>query len=155
MHKVTSASGTNLGSIGRCHLTFRLGDKSCTDTDKFIFLKDLWRNFIVVLNWQSNDKNGCNWNINGHQYVTHNKYLCTSPSSVELKPIIHNPGAFYLKPRSMSVIMVQAPTEFDKQHIYTINSSDDLPLGLIPLAINHEIDHKYPKSMFTHTQHRI
>ena len=39
MHKVMSASGGNLGLIGHCHLTFRLGNKSFTD--KFIVVKYL------------------------------------------------------------------------------------------------------------------
>ena len=42
--------------------------------------------------------------------------------------------------------MVQA-TESDTQHIYTFDTSDDLPLGLILLAVDHKIDHKYPKSL--------
>ena len=31
-------------------------------------------------------------------------------------------------------------TELHTQHIY----SHDLPLGLIPLVVDHKIDHKYP-----------
>ena len=53
----------------------------------------------------------------------------------------------YLKPRNISVIMVKAPTELDTQHIYTLITSDDLPLGLILLADDHKIDHKYSKSL--------
>ena len=41
--------------------------------------------------------------------------------------------------------MVQAPTELDTQHIYTLNTSDDNTLDLIPLAADHKINHKYPK----------
>ena len=42
--------------------------------------------------------------------------------------------------------MVKTTTELDTQHIYTLDVSDDLPLGLIPLVVDHKIDHKYPKS---------
>ena len=41
--------------------------------------------------------------------------------------------------------MVWAPTELDMQQIYTLNTTDDLPLGLIPSMTDHKIDHKYPK----------
>ena len=62
MYTVTSARGANLGPIDHCHLTFRLGNKY--STDRFVVLKDLQRNLILGLNWQSNYKIGCNWNIN-------------------------------------------------------------------------------------------
>ena len=109
------------------HLIFRLGNKSFTG--KFIVLNDLWIYLILGLNWQANCKIVCNWNVNGHQYITHsNKYLCTSISSTESNPIICNAEAFYLQPRSISVIMVQTSTELDTQQIYTPDASDDLPL---------------------------
>ena len=47
-----SASGANIGLVYQCHLTFKLGNKYFTD--KFIVLKDLWRNLILGLNWQPN-----------------------------------------------------------------------------------------------------
>ena len=33
----------------------------------------------------------------------------------------------------------------NKQHIYQLNAGDDLLSGLIPLAVDHRIHHKYPK----------
>ena len=38
-HKVTSASGANLGPLGQCDLTFRLRNKQVTD--RFIILQEL------------------------------------------------------------------------------------------------------------------
>ena len=143
-HKVTSACGANLGPVGHCHLTFRLGNKSFMD--KFIVLKDLQQNLILRCKWQANYKIGCNWNVNGHQYITHNnKYLHTSTSSAESKPIICIAGALYLQPRSISLIMVQTPVELDTEDIYTLNASDNLPSGIFPLAVDFKNDHKYPK----------
>ena len=75
----------------------------------------------------------------------HNKYLGFSMPSTDSKQIIHNAGAFYLPPRSILVVNIQTPTELDTQHIYTLDTSDDLPLGLIPLAVDHKINHIYPK----------
>ena len=43
--------------------------------------------------------------------------------------------------------MVQTPTELDMQHIYTLDVGNNLPLGIIPLAVDHKIDQKYPKSL--------
>ena len=43
--------------------------------------------------------------------------------------------------------MVQPPTELDTHHIYALVSCNDLPLVLILLAVDHKIDHKYPKSL--------
>ena len=47
----------------------------------------------------------------------------------------------------MSVITVQIPTGLNTQHIYALYASDDLPLDLIPLAVDDKINHKYPKSL--------
>ena len=41
--------------------------------------------------------------------------------------------------------MVQTLTELDTQQIYTLDARDDLPLGLIPLVVDHKTDHKYPQ----------
>ena len=68
-------------------------------------------------------------------------------STDQHQPIIHNAGTFYLQPRSISVKTVQTPSELNTQHIYAFNASNNLPLGIIPSAVNHKISHKYPKSL--------
>ena len=84
---VTSAIGTDLGPIGQCYLTFNLGNKYFTG--KVIVLTELPRNLILGLNWHFNYKIGCNWNINGHQYMAHNSnYFCTSIPLKVTKPIV-------------------------------------------------------------------
>ena len=91
IHKVTSASGANLGPIGQCDLTFRLAKKQCIG--RFMILQELCRNIILGLNWQCNYRIGCNWNINGQQYITHNtKFLYTSIPSSYTKPIFKIQG---------------------------------------------------------------
>ena len=141
-HKVMSASGANLGPIGQCDLTFWLGNRYFMD--RFIILQDLWRNLILGLHWQCNYRIGRNWNVNGQQYITHNS-ICTSTVSSKQEPIKQNWGALQFPPRSTSVIAVQTPTELNTKHIYQLNASEDLPSGIIPLAVDHRIDHKYPK----------
>ena len=75
---------------------------------------------------------------------------------INIKPIICNAGAFYLQPRSISVITVHTPPELNVQHVYALDASHDLPLGLIPIAVDHKINHKHPKvTTFTHTSHHI
>ena len=135
--KTSSAFGANLSPIRQWNLTFLLGNKHFTHS--FIALQDLWWN-VIGLNWQCNYKIGCNWNVNGQQYITHNnKYLYTSTASSDTKPIIYSAGAIHLQLRYISVITVQALTELNTQHM------DDLLPGLIPLAVDHRIHHKYPK----------
>ena len=107
-HTVTSTYGPNLGPIGQCHPTFKLGNKYFTD--KFIVLKDLQRRLILELNWQSNYKIDHNWNLNGPQYITYNNNnIGVSMPSTGTKPIIHSAGVFYLQPRSVSAITVKKP----------------------------------------------
>ena len=68
-----------------------------------------------------------------------NNYLCTNIPSMVTKPKVWNAGAFYLQLRGVSVITVQAPTELKSHYICELFASDDLPLHLIPLAVNHRI----------------
>ena len=102
------------------------------------------KRFILGLNWQSNYKIGCNWNINGHHYITHNTYLCSSIPLTITKPIVQNAVPFYLQPRGILIITVQASIELKPHYIYKLTTSHDLPSELIPLAVYHKINHKYP-----------
>ena len=86
-YKVMSTGGTTLGPIGQCDLKFILGNNQFTDG--FIILQELYRNIILGLNWQCNYRIGCNLNVNGQQYITHNNnFLCTSTPSSNTEPII-------------------------------------------------------------------
>ena len=69
-HEVQSASGANLGTIGQGNLILRLGNKQFTSMS--IILWKLHKNIILGLIWQYNKITSCNWNVNGHQYITHN-----------------------------------------------------------------------------------
>ena len=48
----------------------------------------------------------------------------------------------YLQPRVISIIIVQTITVLDTQHIYALDASDNLTLGIIPLVIDYKTDHK-------------
>ena len=121
---------SNLGPVGQCDLTFWLGNKYLMD--RFTILQDLQRNLILGRHWQFNYRIGCNCNVNG-------------TTSSKQEPIIKNAGALQLPPGSISVMAVQAPSELNTKYIYQLNTTDDLPSGIIPLAFNRRIDHKYPK----------
>ena len=47
--------------------------------------------------------------------------------------------------KSISIITVHTPTELSTKHIYKLNATDDLQSSIIPLAVEHRTDHKYPK----------
>ena len=49
-----------------------------------------------------------------------------------------------LPARSISVISVQVLTELNTSHFYQLDATDNLPSGIIPLPVDHKIDHKYP-----------
>ena len=139
---VMSASGTYLGLIGQCYLTFQLEKKHFRE--KFIILWDLQRDLIWGINWKFNYKIEFNWSINGHQYIADNTYFCTSIPLTIINPIVQNAGAFYLQPRGILKIIVQAPTELKPQYIYKLSASDDLPSDLVTLAFDCKINNKYP-----------
>ena len=80
--------------------------------------------------------------------MTHDSdHLCISIPPKVTRPFIQTAEAFSLQPRSVSVITVQAQTKEKLQCIYELNMSNDLLDGLTPLAVDHKIDHKYPKQL--------
>ena len=92
---------------------------------------------MLGLNWQCNYRIGYSCNVDGKQYITHsNTFLCATTTSSNTAPILWNSRAFILPPGYISLISVQAPTELDTKHLYS---------GIMPLAVDHKIDHKYPK----------
>ena len=66
-----------------------------------------------------------------------------------MKPIAQKAGALILTSRCITVISVQAPIELNTKYINQLDAVDDLPSGIIPLAVDHKIDHKYPKLLRT------
>ena len=90
---------------------------------------------MLGLNWQSNYKIGCNWNMKVYLYMTHNNTCLFSSIPLAItKPVVWNAGALYLQLRGISISKVQAPTELKLQYIYELSSSDDHPSEFIPLA---------------------
>ena len=57
-----------------------------------------------------------------------------------MEPTIQNTEALQLPSRGISIIAVQTPTELNTKHIYQLNAANDLPSGIISLAVNHRID---------------
>ena len=64
VNKIRSSSRADLGPIGYCHLTFRLGSKIFTD--KFMVLKNL----ILGLTGKPITTFAAIGNVNGYQYIT-------------------------------------------------------------------------------------
>ena len=40
---------------------------------------------------------------------------------------------------------VNASTELNTRYLYQLDATDNLPPDIVPLAVDHTIDHKYPK----------
>ena len=67
-----------------------------------------------------------------------------------MEPLVQNTGTLTWPPRSISLISVQAPTKLNTKHLYQPDAADVLLSGIIPLTVDHKIDHKYPKLLKTH-----
>ena len=70
-------------------------------------------------------------------------FLCTSTASSSLEPIVGNAGELTLPTRGISIILVEAPTELNTNHLYQLNAIADLLSGIASLAVDHRIDHMY------------
>ena len=78
--------------------------------------------------------------------MTHNnEFLGTSTASSNMEPIVLNARALTLPPRSIYIISGLAPTELNTKHLYQLDAADDLPSGIISLAMYHKIDHRQQK----------
>ena len=118
--KVVSADSNRLGPIGEVHLKFKVG--KIEFNDMFVILNNVQRDIILGLPIQCNYRIGCMWNREGKHFLTiKNKFLALSITPQSPKWLVNS--------------------------LFEINLDRQLPKGLIPLDILHNIEHKQPQEM--------
>ena len=136
--KVVSADGNSLGPIGEVHLKFKLGKVEFNDI--FVILNNLQWDIILSLPWQHNYRIGCTWNREGKHFLTiTNKFLALSITSQSPKQSVKTKGQCTLQGRSITWISIKTPRNIQVNNLFKINSDRQLPKGLIPLDILHNI----------------
>ena len=141
---VVSADGNSLGPIGEVHIKFKLGKVEFNDI--FVILNNLQQDIILSLPWQCNYRIGCTWNREGKHFLTiKNKFLALSITPQSPKQLVKTKGQCTLHGRSITWISVKTPRNVQVNSLFEINLDRQLPKGLIPLDVLHNIQHKQPK----------
>ena len=144
--KVVSADGNSLGPIGEVHIKFKLGKVEFNDI--FVILNNLQRDIILSLPWQHNYRIGCTWNREGKHFLTiKNKFLALSITPQSSKQLVIIKGQCTLQGRSITWISVKTPRNIQVNSLLEITLDRQLPKGLIPLDVLHNIKHKQPQEM--------
>ena len=144
--KVVSADSDSLGPISEVHLKFRIGKMEFNDV--FVILNNLQRDIILGLQWQCNYRIGCMWNREGKHFLTiKNKFLSLSITPQSPKQLVKSKGQCTLQGRSITWISVKTPRNIQVDSVFEINLDRQLPKGLIPLDVLHNIEHKQPQEM--------
>ena len=137
--KVISADGDSLGPIGEVHVKFKIG--KVVFNNVFVILNNLQCDIILGLLWQQNYRIGCTWNREGkHFFTTKNKFLALS-----ITP--HTSKQCTLQGRSITWISVKAPRNLQINSLFEITLDRQLPKGLIPLDVLHNVQNKQPQEM--------
>ena len=144
--KVVSATGNSLGPIGEVHVKFKLG--KVVFNDVFVLLKNLQCDMILGLPWQHNYIIGCTWNREGKHFLTiKNKFLALGITPHMSKQLVITKGQCTLQGRSITWISVKKPRNIQINSLFEITLDRQLPKGLIPLDVLHNIQHKQPQEM--------
>ena len=144
--KVASANGNSLGLIGELHIKFKLGKTEFDDI--FVILNNLQQDIILGLPWQHNYRIGYTWNREGKHFLTiKNKFLALSITRQSSKQLIITKGQCTLQGRSITWISVKMPRNIQVNSLLKITLDRQLPKGLIPLDVLHNIQHKQPQDM--------
>ena len=144
--KVVSADGNSLGPIGDIHVKLKLGKVEFNNV--FIILNNLQQDIILGLQWQHNYRVGCAWNREGKHFLTiKNKFLTLSIVSQSPKQLVKTKGQCTLQSRSIAWISIKMPRNIQVNSLLEINLDRQLPKGLIPLDVLHNIQHKQLQEM--------
>ena len=132
--------------IGEIHIKFKVGKIEFNDV--FVILNNLQRDIILSLPWQCNYRIGCTWNREGKHFLTiKNKFLALSITPQLPKQLVKSKGQCTLQGRSITWISIKTPRNIQVNSVFEINLDRQLPKGLIPLDVLHNIEHKQPQEM--------
>ena len=144
--KVVSADGDSLGPIGEVHIKVKVGKIEFDDI--LIILDILQWDVILRLPWQHNYKIGCSWSREGKHFLTiKNEFLALSINSQVQKQIAITKGQCTIPGRSITWICIETLRSTKANTLLEITSDRQLPKGLIPLDILHNIHHKQLQEM--------
>ena len=88
------------------------------------------------------------WNREGKHLLTiKNKFLALSLTSQPPNQLVKTKGQCELQGRSITWISVKTPRNIQAHNLLEINLDRQLPKGLIPLDVLHNIEHKQPQEM--------
>ena len=136
--KVVSADSDSLGPISEVHLKFKVGKIEFNDV--FVILNNLQRDIILSLPWQCNYRIGWMWNREGKHFLTIKiKFLALSIIPQLLKQLVKSKGQCTLQGRSITWISVKTQRNIQVNSLFEINLDIQLPKGLIPLDVLHNI----------------
>ena len=136
--------------VGEVHLLFKVLFKvgKIEFNDVFVILKNLQRDIILGLPWQCNYRIGCTRNREGKNFLTiKNKFLALCLTLQSPNQLVKTKGQCPLKGRSITWISVKTPRNIQANNLHKINLDRQLPKGLIPLDVLHNIEHKQPQEM--------
>ena len=138
-----SADSNSLGPAGEVHLQFKIGN--VLFHNRFIILNNLQCDIILGLPWQWNYRIGCTWNPEGkHFIIIKNQFLALSLAPHVLRQLAKTKGQCTLQSRSITWISVQTLQNIDTSSLFEISLDRQIPKGIMPLDVLHNITHKQP-----------
>ena len=114
----------------------------------FFILNNLQRDIILGLPWQCSYRIGCTWIREGKHFLAiKNKFLALSITPQLPKELVKSKDQCSLQGISITRISIKTPRNIQVNSVLEINLDRQLPKGLIPLDVVHNIEHKQPQEM--------
>ena len=112
------------------------------------FLNNLQCDINLRLPWQQNYRISCTWNQEGKHFVTiKNQFLAFSIAQPVPGQLAKIKGQYTLQSRSITWISIQTPQNLNTNSIFNISLDRQLPTGIIPLDVLHNINNKQPREL--------
>ena len=111
-------------------------------------MNNLQRDIILRLPWQHNYRISCTWNREGKHLLTiKTKFLALSLTLQPPSQLVKTKAQCELQGRSITWISVKTTRNIQNNNLLEMNLDRQLPKGLIPLDVLHNIQHKQPQEM--------
>ena len=106
---VTSATGTDMGPMGKVNLKINLGGHYFVHP--FLLCKHLHTPLIIGLDMQRKYQLGTGWTKDKKMFISQNNKVLVASVAEKRLPVLRPPTEVHLKPRSNAIVIAQVDTE--------------------------------------------
>ena len=128
--QIRSVGGDTLMPMGECFVDLKIGNRLLRD--RAIIIKNLNRDYIIVVAIQCANKMLTSFSMSGRHFISLNgKMIAQSVSSITIQPVIKCKSRIHLQVYAVTIISVKTLPNLDPQKLYKCGERLSLPEGVV------------------------